>query len=148
MTAVRQRRGFAAILAVGALACAAPDPARGQASPSSAAPSAAATNAASAPSSAAASGAEGKAQAAGADTFEMVSPDGSRKQVVRNSVPESVGWGTDAEGRRVPVTRVELTDGPVREVRRYGPGGAFLDVTRAALPPPPAQPDPPVPPVP
>lgn len=67
----------------------------------------------------------------------MVKPDGTERVEPADRLPESIAWYTDARGQRVAVTRVVMTDGPLREVKRYGADGRLLDVTTAPPPPPP-----------
>jgi len=44
-------------------------------------------------------------------------------------VPETIAWG-EVDGARVPVVRIESrVRGGGREVTRYGPDGAVIDVT-------------------
>ena len=69
-------------------------------------------------------------------TIRFLAPDGTAADRAAASVPAAIAWYTDGSGRRVPVVRVELTDGERREIKRFGVDGALLDVTVAPGRPP------------
>lgn len=67
-------------------------------------------------------------------TVVFVGADGREESRPVAEVPESIAW-YDGAGGRVPVVRV-VRSGPdgYAEIKRYGPSGELLDVTRQAPP--------------